>query len=56
MTDGMWVVRPAEWKGIQGNSANPKEGEVMFFVEGWDERRVRAWRFVMVEETDKQDG
>jgi len=38
MTDGVWVVRPAEWKGIQGNSANTKEGKVMFFVEGWDKR------------------
>jgi len=55
MTDGVWVVRPAECEGVQGNSAS-SEGEVMFFVEGWDERRVRAWRFVMVEETDKQDG
>ncbi len=32
MTDGVWVVRPAEWKGIQGNSANTKEGKVMFLL------------------------
>jgi len=47
---GYGVVRPAECEGVQGNSANPKEGEVMFFVEGWNERGV-SWRFVMVEET-----
>ncbi|RLG62629.1 hypothetical protein DRO02_07770 [archaeon] len=56
MTDGVWVLRPAECEGIQGNSANQKEGEVMFFVEGWDERGVRAGSFVMVEETDKYYG
>jgi len=57
MTDGVWVVRlPAECEGVQGNSANPKEGEVMFFVEGWNERGVRAGSFVMVEETDKYYG
>ena len=49
MTDGVWVERPAECEGVQRILANPKEGEVMFFVEGWDERRVRAWRFVMVD-------
>jgi len=56
MTDGIWVLRPAECEGIQGNSANQKEGEVMFFVEGWNERGVRAGSFVMVEETDKYYG
>jgi len=57
MTDGVWVVRlPAECEGVQGNSANPKEGEVMFFVEGWNKRGVRAGSFVMVEETDKYYG
>ena len=50
MTDGVWVVRlPAECEGVQGNSANPKEGEVMFFVGGWDEWGVRAGRFLMVD-------
>ena len=42
MTDGVWVVRlPAECEGVQGDSANP-ESEVMFFVEGWGERGIRA--------------
>ena len=42
VTDGVWVVRlPVECGGIQGNSANPKEGEVMFFVEGWDKWGVK---------------
>jgi len=50
MTDGVWVLRPAECGGVRGNSANQKEGEVMFFVEGWGERGV-SWRFVIVEET-----
>jgi len=38
---GVWVERlPAEWEGVRGNSsANQKESEVMFFIEGWDKRR-----------------
>ena len=36
------VRLPAECEGVQGNSANQKEGEVMFLVEGWDEWGVKA--------------
>ena len=44
------VRLPAKCGGVQGNSANQKEGEVMFFVEGWDEWGV-SWSFVIGEET-----
>ena len=32
MTDGVWVVCPAECEGVQGSLANQKEGEVMFLL------------------------
>ena len=37
MTDGVWVVRPAECEGVQEILANPKEGKVILLVWGWDE-------------------
>ena len=32
MTDGVWVVRPAECEGVQRSLANQKEGGVMFLL------------------------
>jgi len=50
------VVRlPAECGGEEF-SKSERGGRVMFFVEGWNERGVRAGSFVMVEETDKYYG
>ena len=37
---GVWVERlPAEWEGVQGNSAANQKERSDVFVEGLDERR-----------------